>query len=196
MRSVMSNCLQLHGLQPARLLSPWDFPGKNTGAGCHFLLQGIFPTKGSNAHLPHWQRDSLLAKPRYFSQFYISSLNSLPELRIITSNAYLTSLPEYFSSSPNLTHAKLKLNVLMPLPFLPAPSVFSIGVNDNFMTFPVFQATNLPLTLHISFPLRLCIYYYSAKSIQFSINTSISPFILLLDKFLIVQKHPLLTSSN
>ena len=26
--------------------SPWDFPGKNTGEGCHFLLQGIFPTQG------------------------------------------------------------------------------------------------------------------------------------------------------
>ena len=30
-------------LQPARLLCPWDSPGKNTGVGCHFLLQGIFP---------------------------------------------------------------------------------------------------------------------------------------------------------
>ena len=33
--------------------SPWDFPGKNTGVGCHFLLQGIFPTPGSNTRLPH-----------------------------------------------------------------------------------------------------------------------------------------------
>ena len=31
-----------------RLLCPWDFPGKNTGVGCHFLLQGIFPTQRSN----------------------------------------------------------------------------------------------------------------------------------------------------
>ena len=31
------------GLQPARLIHLWDFPGKNTGLGCHFLLQGIFP---------------------------------------------------------------------------------------------------------------------------------------------------------
>ena len=30
---------------------PWDFPGKNTGLGCHFLLQGIFPTQGSNTGL-------------------------------------------------------------------------------------------------------------------------------------------------
>ena len=32
---------------------PWDFPGKNTGVGCHFLLQGIFPTQGSNPGLPY-----------------------------------------------------------------------------------------------------------------------------------------------
>ena len=47
-----------HGLQPSRLL-PWNFPGKNTGAGCHFLLQGIFLTQGSNPHrlcLLHWQQ--------------------------------------------------------------------------------------------------------------------------------------------
>ena len=49
-RSVLSNSLQPHGLWPARLLSPWDFPGKNTGVGWHFLLQGIFPTQGLNSH--------------------------------------------------------------------------------------------------------------------------------------------------
>ena len=50
--------LWLHGLKPIRLLCPWDFPGKNTGMGCHFLLQGIFPTQGLNLHLFHWQVDS------------------------------------------------------------------------------------------------------------------------------------------
>ena len=45
-------------LQAARLLCPWDFPGKNIGVGCHFLLQEIFPTQGSNWHLLHWQIDS------------------------------------------------------------------------------------------------------------------------------------------
>ena len=32
---------------------PWDFPGKNTGVGCHFLCQGIFPTEGLNSRLLH-----------------------------------------------------------------------------------------------------------------------------------------------
>ena len=38
---------------PTRLLPPWDSPGKSTGVGCHFLLQGIFPTQGSNPGFPH-----------------------------------------------------------------------------------------------------------------------------------------------
>ena len=44
--SVVSDSLQPCGLKPARLLCPWDFPGKNIGVGCHFLLQGIFLTQG------------------------------------------------------------------------------------------------------------------------------------------------------
>ena len=36
-----------------------DSPGKNTGVGCHALLQGIFPTQGLNLHLLHWHVDSL-----------------------------------------------------------------------------------------------------------------------------------------
>ena len=59
--SVMSNCLWPHGLQPARLLCPWNFPGKKTREGCYFLLQGIFQIHGSNLRLLqllHWQADS------------------------------------------------------------------------------------------------------------------------------------------
>ena len=52
-RSVVSDSLRPHRLQPARFLSPWNSPGKNTGVGCHALLQGIFPTQGSNPGLPH-----------------------------------------------------------------------------------------------------------------------------------------------
>ena len=40
--------LRPHRLQPTRLFCPWDSPGKNMWVGCHFLLQGIFPTQGSN----------------------------------------------------------------------------------------------------------------------------------------------------
>ena len=42
--------------------TPWTV-GKNTGVGCHSLLQGIFPTQGSNPDLLHWQVDSLSWAP-------------------------------------------------------------------------------------------------------------------------------------
>ena len=41
-------CSAVSDSLPARLLCPWDSPGKNTGVGCHALLQGIFLTQGSN----------------------------------------------------------------------------------------------------------------------------------------------------
>ena len=44
--SVMPSSLPPHRLYPTRLLCPWNLPGKNTGVGCHFLLQAIFPTQG------------------------------------------------------------------------------------------------------------------------------------------------------
>ena len=51
--SVVSDSLWPHGLQPIRILCPWDSPGKNTGVGCRSLLQGIFPSQGLNPCLLH-----------------------------------------------------------------------------------------------------------------------------------------------
>ena len=45
--------LQPHELYLARLLCPWNSPGRNTGAGCHSLPLGIFPTQGWNSSLLH-----------------------------------------------------------------------------------------------------------------------------------------------
>ena len=60
--SVVSSSSGHYGLWPSRFLCPWDSPDKNTGLGSHFLLQGIFPTQGSNSCLslsPALQADSL-----------------------------------------------------------------------------------------------------------------------------------------
>ena len=58
--SVARSCPTLfNSTKPARLLCPWNFPGKNTGVGCHFLLQRIFLIQRSNLHLQHWQADSI-----------------------------------------------------------------------------------------------------------------------------------------
>ena len=64
--SVLFYSLWPYELQPTRFLCPWDSPGKNTGMGCHALLQGIFPTQGSNPCLLcllHWQAGSLPLAP-------------------------------------------------------------------------------------------------------------------------------------
>ena len=70
-----------------RLLCPWDFPGKNTGVGCHFLFWGIFPTLGQNLHLRHWPVDSLplsyLGSPQAtISQVRGSLSNDLKDSRL------------------------------------------------------------------------------------------------------------------
>ena len=52
-QSCMTFCNPIGCMQPVRLLCPWDFPGKNTGVGCHFLLHRIFPTQGLNLGLLH-----------------------------------------------------------------------------------------------------------------------------------------------
>ena len=78
--SVVSNSLRPHGLQPTRLHSPWNSPGKNTGVGCHFLLQGIFPTQGLNPGLPH-SRQTLYQLSHQGSLIILNSnLNLIPSI--------------------------------------------------------------------------------------------------------------------
>ena len=61
--SVVSNSLQPHGPWPTRVFCLGDSPGKNTGVGCHALLQGIFPTQGSNPGLPYCRWILLPSEP-------------------------------------------------------------------------------------------------------------------------------------
>ena len=60
---VVSDSLRPRGLECTRLLCPWNSPGKNTGVGCHSLLQGIVPNQGSNPGLLHWQVNYLPFEP-------------------------------------------------------------------------------------------------------------------------------------
>ena len=63
---------------------PANSPGKNTEVGCHFLLQGIFLSQGSNPcllHLLHWQADSL-----QWHHLSISYISMLLDIRICQTN--------------------------------------------------------------------------------------------------------------
>ena len=66
LNAVQRSCMYPLSLGPVWLFAtPWTlarqaplsmgFPRQETGVGCHFLLQGIFLTRGSNSHLLHWQ---------------------------------------------------------------------------------------------------------------------------------------------
>ena len=99
--SVVSDSLQSHGLEPTRILHPWNFPGKSTGVGCHFLLQGIFPTPGSNPGLPRCKQ-----------MLYPLSHH---QLSILYSNVYISS-----------TYKKV-CGIGCGFPFFPPAHSFSIG---------------------------------------------------------------------
>ena len=51
--SCLTLCNPMNPMEPTRFLCPWNYPGKNTGVGCHFLLQEIFPTQGWNPGFLH-----------------------------------------------------------------------------------------------------------------------------------------------
>ena len=77
-RSVVSDSLRLHGL-----CSPWNSPGQNTGVGSLSLLQGIFPTQGSNPGLLHCRRIlyqlSHQGSPRILEWVAVHSPADLPD---------------------------------------------------------------------------------------------------------------------
>ena len=92
-------CATLWTVAP-RLLWPWDSPGKNTGAGCHALLQRIFPTQGLNLHLLCflcWQAGYLpLALPgkpslllHQFNLYFYHNMSFLLPLKLFKVREYL-----------------------------------------------------------------------------------------------------------
>ena len=69
----------------AHLAPPWNSPGKNTGVGCHALLQGIFPTRGLNKHL---------LSPALAGGFFTTSSTWKPTLFMVQCNLFLSLIVE------------------------------------------------------------------------------------------------------
>ena len=97
---VAQSCLTLLrpcGLQPNKLLCPWDSPDKNAGVSCRFLLQGIFLSQGLNSCLLLWQVDSLqlshlgspdigwLCSKRHWERFRRDAQNLDPMIKLVFS---------------------------------------------------------------------------------------------------------------
>ena len=85
-RLLVSDSLWPPGLYPAKLLCPWDTPGKNTGVGCHFLFPGDLSNPGIEPRSPTLQAGSLTSEPPGFPCIYwFQTPNpSLPTLAIMS----------------------------------------------------------------------------------------------------------------
>ena len=119
--SVLSDSLWPHGLQPTRLLSPWNSPGKKTGVGCHFLLQRIFLTQDRTCVscigmkiLYHWAtRESL-------KTISIPINHHLPiwlQYSYILSGCKVSNCPWDFPAFPHLIYYQI-------VPFLPLKGIY------------------------------------------------------------------------
>ena len=123
--SVTSDSLGLFGLQPTRLLCPWDFSGKSTGMSCHFLLQGIFLTQGLKLHLlcllhcrwtlpiePYWSGFTIYKNQLQWNCFWNGKVRSSETFLFHKSNKNIgqTNKQTNKKNSPNSHFSKLKIN--------------------------------------------------------------------------------------
>ena len=122
-RSVVSDTVWPHGLQPASFLCPWDSPGKNIGVGSHSLLQGIFPTQGSNPGLLYcrWilycvsHHINCICLCSFFF-FLPSDYSGVGESKELTREDFTQRAPECLIGSENRTSKTLcKANIQVSL---------------------------------------------------------------------------------
>ena len=116
--TVMSESLQPFGLQHTRLLYPWDFSGKNTGVGCHFLLQGIIPSSGTEPAFPVslvLQADFLPAKP-LGKPLYFLKQDQFRTQRFCFQNSSFPFLPYNLQLIQSLSFNKILKYPSHPLP--------------------------------------------------------------------------------
>ena len=122
--------------KPASLLCLWDSPGENTWVGCRFLLQGIFPTQGSNLFL-------LASAGRFFTTTCpLGSPSPLIPTKLVLLNLWLPYFSEiclFFTS--NATYS------LNRVPSFPFPYIFikSSSLSSLFFFCFLFNSTALRL---------------------------------------------------
>ena len=118
----MSDSVRPHRRQPTRLRRPWDSPGKNTGVGCHFLLQCMkVKSESEVAQSCPTVRDPMDCSPPG------SSVHGIFQARVLEWGAIAFSIP---SCSLNLTHPTQRA----PRRSVPLPCLFSLHSTPHPMT--------------------------------------------------------------
>ena len=158
----LQSCLTLrpHGLQTARFLCSWIFPGKNTAMGCHTLLQGIYPTQGSKLHLLHcrwglyhWAtgKSHILCSCIYI---YINNAINISwqvekEHCLVSKFCPLCDPMECSPLSSSVHGNFLRHQHRHGLPFSPPGDLPGPGIEPTSPVAPALQADSLPLS-HLS----------------------------------------------
>ena len=101
-RSVVFDSLGHYGLEPDRLLCPWDSPGMNTGVGCHSLLQGTFTTQESNPGL-------LYCRQILYHLSYQGSSRARTQSSPVGGKPYLPWSSPQPTEHPSLEHSEHRL---------------------------------------------------------------------------------------
>jgi len=137
--SVPKSCLK-----PARLLCPWDFLGKNTGVGCHALLQGIFRTQRSNPGLLHrwcilyhWATHNIVWRCYFLPDHIIQNSPPGPQ-------------PACPLSPSVIIHSNFPFTILTPAPWRPAPHV-GHQCRWNIQPSPVFIHSSIHSLLELEY---------------------------------------------
>ena len=106
----------------ARFLGPRSSPDKKTGMGGHSLLQGIFPTQGSNSHLPgllHWQVDSLSTEPNRQTEkspfSFLSNCSRTGSVSLTPGNGDQFTTCSFPSTLCPPTHTQLSVQIFIQL---------------------------------------------------------------------------------
>jgi len=163
--TLMLFCCLVSKLCPT-LLYPWDFPGKNTGVGCHFLLQEIFPIQGLNpvSSIGRWILYHWATRKAPIHLFAVQSVSRVRLFVKLWTAACQASLP--FIISRSLLRL-MSIELVMPsnhLILLLLPSIFpSIRVFSNELAFCIIgqsigasaSASILPVNIQGWFPLGL-----------------------------------------
>ena len=122
-------------LQPHRLYSPWNSPGKNTGVGTHSLLWGIFPTQGSNPGLPHCTQTLYqLSHQGSFSSVQFSSVTQSCPTLCDPKNCSIPGLPVHHQLPEfTQTHVHRVNDAIQPSHPLspPSPPTFNLSQHQG-----------------------------------------------------------------
>ena len=148
--SVLSNSLRPFGLQPTRLLCPWDFPGNNTGVGCHFLYakgKGQVRAQQEGSHYKLWRELS----PKIESSGTLNLESQTPEVWENRSLLFKPPRLPYFAMAYPVDDTQGKKHSVMRA----APFRGSRG--ESSLPFPASRGTCIPwLTASSSIRSSLC----------------------------------------